>query len=104
MKFKTAIYTLFAFSPFTVVGLFVASTTSPEVRHALDEMPLAGGLAIGGFLLAALLAYVWDVWHSPRMPTSKRALWTAVLFLGNWYALPFYWWFYIRGSGVQQNE
>jgi drug/metabolite transporter (DMT)-like permease len=98
MKTKKAIYTLFAASPFILIAIFVAQAYLPMVRAALDEMSTWGELLFIGFFLGALLAVIWDVWRNPRMPAQKRKLWTAVLLLGNWYALPFYWWFYIRGS------
>ena len=98
MKIKTAIYTLFAASPYILIALFIAQAYIPMVRATLDEMPTWGAVLFVGFFLAALFALMWDVWRNPRMPVQKRKLWTAVLFLGNWYALPFYWWFYIRGA------
>ncbi len=104
VQMKKVAYTVFASSPFLAVGLFLGSMNSPEFARLLDAMSTLTQALIGGFFLVALLAYFWDVWNSPRMPRSKRALWTAVLFLGNWYALPFYWWFYIRGPGTEQHE
>jgi len=98
MKAKKAIHTLFAASPFILIAFFVAQAYSPTVRTAFDEMPTWGGVLFVCFFLGALLALIWDVWRNPRMPAQKRKLWTAVLLLGNWYALPFYWWFYIRGN------
>jgi hypothetical protein len=98
MKARNAIYTMFAASPFILIAVFVAQMYFPTVRAALDEMPTWGGVLFVGFFLGALVALIWDVWRNPRMPEQKRKLWTAVLLLGNWYALPFYWWFYIRST------
>jgi MFS superfamily sulfate permease-like transporter len=42
------------------------------------------------------LCYFWDVWHNPRVPPEKRQLWTVVIFIACPYALPFYFWFYVR--------
>lgn len=52
--------------------------------------------------VVGLIVYVIDVWRNPRMPPDKRALWTVVLLATNLYAMPFYFWFYVRptkGSG-----
>ena len=46
------------------------------------------------FLLIA--AYVYDVFHNPRVQGDRRALWAVVLFLGNFFAMPVYWWLYVR--------
>jgi hypothetical protein len=48
------------------------------------------------FCVACWLLYLWDVFHNPRMPRDKRALWDAVLFLAGPWAMPFYFWFYVR--------
>ena len=53
--------------------------------------PAVGSIFIGGLILCIV-----DVWRNPRVPHEKRALWTVVLLAANWYALPFYFWFYVR--------
>jgi hypothetical protein len=35
------------------------------------------------------------VFRTDRVPADKKALWAVVLFLGNFFAMPFYWYFYI---------
>ena len=42
------------------------------------------------------IAFIWDVWHNPRVPAGKRALWTTVLVFAGPYGLPVYFWFYLR--------
>jgi len=51
--------------------------------------------------MAGWLAYIWNVFHNPRMPRDKRALWAVVLFFAGPYAMPFYFWFYIREGASQ---
>ena len=48
--------------------------------------------------LAGWIAYLWDVFHNPRVPPDKRALWAVVLAFVGHYAMPFYFRFYIRGD------
>src|SRR5271169_1910996 len=48
--------------------------------------------------VAGWIAYLWDVFHNPRVPADKRALWAVVLAFVGHYAMPFYFWFYIRGD------
>jgi len=89
MKPRTVIYALFASSPFIFIGLAVLSEYFPQIRDTFDEMPTWGAVLFIGFFLTAWITFIWDVWRNPRMPKAKRKLWTAVLFLANWYALPF---------------
>jgi len=45
---------------------------------------------------AALLAfYIVHVFRTDRVPADKKALWAVVLFLGNVFAMPVYWWLYV---------
>lgn len=101
---KKTVYTLFALSPVLYIGLFIWAQISPQIRAFLDINESLGQVFFGSYLLISLLAYFWDIWNNPRMPRIKRTLWTAVMFLGNWFAIPFYWWHYIRGSGSLEEE
>jgi len=103
MNTKKIVFTVFASSPFLLVALFIVAEYNPQVRQAFDDLPTAGEVAFITFFLVAWLACIWDIWRNSRMPAEKRKLWTAVLALGNWYALPFYWWFYIRGGNHDET-
>ena len=47
-------------------------------------------------LLVALLAfYVVHLFRTDRVPADKKALWAVVLFLGNLFAMPVYWYLYM---------
>ena len=39
-----------------------------------------------------------DLWRNPKMPSEKRRFWIKVLVVGNFFALPIYWWHYVRGA------
>lgn len=54
---------------------------------------LAVAVFAGGWLVTfAFMAYALA---STAVPKGKRGLWAAVLFLGNMFALPFFWFWYI---------
>ena len=46
-------------------------------------------------MLALMVFYIVHVFRTDRVPQEKKALWAAVLFLGNLFAMPVYWYFYI---------
>ena len=54
-------------------------------------------------VLGLVAFYVIHLFSTSRVPSEKKALWAVVLFLGNLFAMPFYWYFYIwppRGEGA----
>ena len=72
-----------------VVSIFVWS---------MDDPPWFDKAWIAGTILFAVgwALFLWDVWHNERVPTEKRSLWTSVLFFAGPYAMPFYFWHYVR--------
>ena len=50
-------------------------------------------------MLALMAFYIVHVFRTDRVPADKKALWAVVLFLGNLFAMPFYWNFYIWPRG-----
>jgi hypothetical protein len=96
MSMKSALFGAFAGGIYLFAAVFFLAMFSPAVETALFSLSDVARVLLGCLALIAWLAYLWDVWRNPRMPKDKRALWTAVLILANLYALPFYWWFYIR--------
>ena len=48
-----------------------------------------------GFLVALLAFYIVHVFRTDRVPSDKKALWAVVLFLGNLFAMPVYWYLYV---------
>jgi uncharacterized membrane protein len=60
-------------------------------------------LVILAFLgLAAMVGFMWHAKRSNAVPSQKRDLWVWVLLLGNVFALPFFWFWYVRGQ-TQSN-
>lgn len=98
MSFRKAIYAVFAFWFIVFFFLMVAFMFFGTGFFPGD---------LGNYwLFAAMLvfivgwvAYLWDVFHNSRVPVDKRALWAVVLAFVGPYAMPFYFWFYIRGDG-----
>ena len=82
-------YTLFALSPLFYISLFIGALISPAIRTFPDTNETPEQVFIGGFMLVSLLAYIWDIWTNARMPKTKRALWTAVMFRGTGLPFPF---------------
>jgi hypothetical protein len=42
-----------------------------------------------------MIVYIVHLFRSDRVPPDKKALWAVVLFLGNLFAMPFYWYSYM---------
>jgi hypothetical protein len=53
-------------------------------------------LVLGVLGLLLVLAYVIYTFRSASVPLAKRGLWAMVLLLGNIFALPFFWVWYVR--------
>ncbi len=47
------------------------------------------------WIFGLLLYYICNVFANPAVPDQKRALWAVVLFLGNFIAMPVYWYLYV---------
>ena len=39
--------------------------------------------------------YIYYLFKTDRVPKDKKALWAVVIFLGNMFAMPVFWFFYI---------
>jgi hypothetical protein len=46
------------------------------------------------FALTAV--YIVHAFRNDRLPSDRRILWVIVLFMGNMFAFPVYWWIYLR--------
>src|SRR5687767_12261843 len=77
------------------IGFLVFGFTGSPIETFLDRVywPLVA------ICLATQIAYIVDALRNARVPASKRQLWAVVLFLGHFFAQPFYYWFYVaRGD------
>jgi hypothetical protein len=51
------------------------------------------------FWIVALIAfYIYNLFHNDRVSPDYKPLWAVVLFLGNFIAMPIYWYLYIWKS------
>lgn len=68
---------------------------SPEEARAYSMRMFGLGVTvvIGGWLLVT--SYIAYVFKSRNVPSGKRALWAAVLFFGNMFAMPVFWFLYV---------
>jgi len=53
-------------------------------------------LYAGIIVVVSWIVFVIDAFRNPRVPEGKRRLWAAVLFFAGPWAMPFYFWFYVR--------
>jgi hypothetical protein len=60
---------------------------SEQFSRVVYAVILASYSTIGAFMLHA--------WRSNRVPKEKRGLWVALLFFGNMFTLPLYWFWYM---------
>jgi len=71
----------------------IEPTLWPKGSSTFDVLLLT--LALLG--LATMVGFVWHAKSSNAAPPEKRDLWVWVLLLGNVFALPFFWFWYVRG-------
>jgi hypothetical protein len=88
--------TLFAlatliFFAFGTISMVVGFSGTPTERLLDRVSPVVLIVTLAGFV-----AYIVDSLRNPRVPEPKRKLWAIVLFLGHFFAQPFYWWSYVR--------
>jgi len=69
--------------------------TGPEEARAYSMLMfrLGGAVVIGGWFLVA--SYIIYACKSRHVPSGKKALWVAVLFFGNLFAMPVFWFLYV---------
>jgi threonine/homoserine/homoserine lactone efflux protein len=48
---------------------------------------------------ALMAVYVVHAFRNSRFTQEMRILWVIILFMGNMFAFPVYWWLYLRPSG-----
>ncbi len=53
------------------------------------------------WVLALTIFYIFNVFKNDRVDKDKKALWAVVIFLGNIFAMPVYWYLYIWRESPQ---
>ncbi len=62
-----------------------------------DDFDLLFRLHLGTMLLtfSLMIFYIVYLFRTSRVPQDKKALWAVVLFMGNMFAMPVFWFLYI---------
>jgi hypothetical protein len=58
-------------------------------------------------IIVLIVIYIRHLFKTDRVPQDKKALWAVVLFLGNMFAMPVYWYLYIwqqQDSSRRRNK
>ena len=78
------------------LGLFAVVFLEPLLwpRSTTTFTSLRLILGVSGLLMVAL--FIHHVIRTDAVPTEKRGLWVMILLVGNIFALPFFWFWYIR--------
>lgn len=80
------------FIPYMMIGITSDVTDNPSESFdkTFNIVLYINILAL--VLIASFIAYIY---HSDNVPKNKRGLWTVVLFLGHFIAMPFFWYWYV---------
>lgn len=103
-KFILGIATLWPILYMAIFFIFVFSQVFlfPQKEAPSPSGPPTRFLVIFGlhfltmlWIFVLLIIYIVNLFRNERVPQDKKALWAAVLFLGNMVAMPIYWYLYI---------
>jgi hypothetical protein len=78
------------------VGLFAVVLIEPLLWPRSTSIFISLRVILG---ISGLLMMAWFIHHVIRtntVPAEKRGLWVMILLVGNIFALPFFWFWYIR--------
>jgi hypothetical protein len=94
------IWGAFTLAPLLFLLYMVVFHTPPQLAgpaeadaYSVLKFRLGGAVVIGGWLLVA--SYIAYAVKSRHVPSTKRALWAGVLFFGNMFAMPVFWFLYV---------
>lgn len=81
-------------------GIWLASKVASST-YSTSALDASMQMRLYGFLLALLLiaGYLIYLFYTEHVPKEKKVLWGVVLVLGNIFAIPFFWFFYLRPRG-----
>ncbi|MCP4202429.1 MAG: hypothetical protein GY769_10915 [bacterium] len=100
-RWKVFVFAFFAgvfpvFLP--IYAVFMDALNNLAARHMGQHFGLYWVFYVMLVLLAGWVLFLVDAARNPRVPESKRNGWIALLFFGAFWAMPFYWWWYVRPS------
>lgn len=95
MRAKTLLFAVFAgwFLGIMLIALIFGPDGPPGLAPQVARYWIFGAAIV---VVVGWVAYIWDAFRNPRVPEAKRKLWVVVLFLAGPWAMPFYFWFYVR--------
>jgi uncharacterized BrkB/YihY/UPF0761 family membrane protein len=93
--------------PFAYGAFFIAWSSSMAFRndhqpadmdkfHRQFNMIFSLHLATIVLIMALIAFHIVYLFKTNRVPKDKKALWAAVIFLGNMVAIPVFWYLYVR--------
>ena len=101
---RTTAFAFFGFGApaLVLIAILVGTAGSlPRIPGALGNHITSYSMFYTALIMVfGWILYLWDVTRNPRVPKEKRALWSAVLLLGGPWALPFYFWHYVRAGSL----
>jgi len=81
-----------------MVYFIVSMSSSVATRNGgPDDFDFLFRLHLGTMLLtfSLLIFYIVYLFRTARVPQDKKALWAVVLFMGNMFAMPVFWFIYV---------
>jgi hypothetical protein len=81
---------------FAVSALLFSDNEMPsDIWSNIFPIVLGAHFFTMALILALVIIYMIHVLKNDRIAKEAKALWVAVIFLGNMIAMPFYWYFHI---------
>jgi hypothetical protein len=94
------------------IGIFIYSVSMRSQSGAnSSDLPGLGFMVFFAlhlitmlWILALTIFYVINVFQNDRVDKDKKTLWAVVIFLGNIFAMPIYWYLYIWRELPQKTQ
>jgi hypothetical protein len=92
------IFMSFIASAFFAIASGAGKNLSPDSFRYLVPLHLLTML----ITIVLMVIFVAHAFRTDRIPEDRRVLWVVVLFLGNMFAFPVYWYFYFWRVGPRE--
>jgi hypothetical protein len=96
-KVQSWMFGFFAIWPFIIIGVLILVMSLTRFQPPTSFVAIWIALSI--IFVMGWISYLLNVFRNERVPRNKRALWAALLFFAGPYAMPFYYWHYLRYEG-----
>ena len=82
---------------FFVFGMIFIDMHSPNIKGPPASFSILFALHFFTiiYMFALIGFYIYYLFKTDRVPKDKKALWAVVIFLGNMFAMPVFWFLYI---------